>query len=296
MNYAPYHTPVLVEEVIDALHIEKGKKYIDATCGAGGHSREIVKRGGILLGIDVDPEGVAQAKETFNILAQTKREGIDWRIVQGNFGDIEKIGKEQGFTSVSGILFDLGVSSHQLDSASRGFSYRFNAQLDLRFNQNIGQPASKIVQTYSEGELYEVFAKFGEEERARSIAHAFVSTRNIKKIITTFDIKEIVAKIIKNHDRQNATLSRIFQALRIEVNDERENLKKGLSGAFQLLEQRGILVVISFHSGEDRIVKQFMNTNAYHIKTIKPIVASQSEIMGNVRSRSAKMRVAMKKF
>ncbi|MBI4064958.1 16S rRNA (cytosine(1402)-N(4))-methyltransferase RsmH [Candidatus Gottesmanbacteria bacterium] len=289
-----YHTPVLTKETIDALRIKKGKKYIDATIGAGGHGIEIVKRGGILLGIDVDPDAIIAAKETFHMLPRVFREGKNWIITQGNFGDIEKIAHMRGFATVWGILFDLGVSSFQLDTPNRGFSYRFDAPIDLRFNQKEGQPAYKIVQTYSEDELYEIFTKFGEEERARPIAHALISARLLKKIISTRDIVEIVARVVKDQRRQYGALSRIFQALRIEVNSERDNLTKGLFGAKSLLPREGRLAVISFHSGEDRIVKQFMNQSAFQIITKKPIVASQNETRHNMRARSAKLRVTEK--
>jgi len=260
------HVPVLLKEVADGLNVRPGGKYIDATFGAGGHSAEIVKRGGMVLGIDADPEVNA---------------------VHGNFRDIEKIAKENGFESVDGILFDLGVSSMQLDSPERGFSYRFNGPLDLRLDPTKGEPASQIVNTYSEGELYEIFTRFGEENNARTIARAIVIARAVERITTT----EALVKIVGN---AKPVLSRIFQALRIEVNDELGALRQGLDGARIVIKTGGRLVVISFHSLEDRIVKQYMRNGDWKILTKKPITATDSEVRTNTRARSAKMRVAQR--
>lgn len=262
-----YHEPVLVSEVINALNITPGKKYIDGTYGGGGHSRAITGMGGVVLGIDIDPEA---------------------RAIQGNFKDIEKIAGENGFEKVDGILFDLGVSSHQLDTANRGFSYRFtDAPLDLRLNQESGDTAAQLVNRSSQEQLYEIFASFGEEERSRTIAHAIVRARSIKQIETVGDLASIVGA-------QNASLSRIFQALRIVINDEFRSLKEGISGASRLLSPGGRLAVISFHSLEDRIVKRKMNEDGWRIISHKPITPSREEVVKNRRSRSAKLRVAEK--
>lgn len=271
-----YHEPVLVSEVFDALNVGPGKKYIDGTVGGGGHTREITKRGGIVLGIDTDSEAVEQNK------------GNEWKVVQGNFRNIKEIAKHEGFEHVDGILFDLGVSSHQLDTPKRGFSYRFvDAPLDLRMRQEGGVTAAQLVKESSEEELYEIFTTFGEEERARPIAHAIVSARSIKPIERVGDIVDLVGA-------QHASLSRIFQALRIAVNDELKALEEGIRGAYDLLKPGGILVVISFHSLEDRIVKRMMREKNWSIITRKPVIASEVEVYNNRRSRSAKMRVAQK--
>lgn len=259
------HVPVLLREAVDGLDVKPGGKYIDATFGAGGHAAEIEKRGGNVLSIDADPEAHAQ--------------------VTGNFRDIEKIAKENGFERVDGVLFDLGVSSMQLDSPERGFSYRFNGPLDSRLDPTRGQTAADIINTYSEGELYEIFARLGEENNARAIARAIVRARGVEKITTT-------EKLVKVIGESQPVLSRIFQALRITVNDELGALREGLSSAGKLLINGGRLVVISFHSLEDRIVKQYMRNSDWRVLTKKPITASNDEVIANPRSRSAKLRIA----
>lgn len=262
-----YHEPVLVSEVVDALQVKPGKRYIDGTYGGGGHTRAIRALGGIVLGIDVDPDAGA---------------------VLGNFRNIERIAKEQGFGMVDGILFDLGVSSHQLDTPKRGFSYRFaDAPLDLRMSQETGETAAELVNRMSEQELYEIFTRFGEEERARTIAHDIVRARSIKPIQTTGDMIAVVSS-------GPAVLSRIFQALRIVVNDEFGALQEGIEGAYQLLAPGGRLAIISFHSLEDRIVKRKMGDGHWRLVNKKPIVARWNEIQKNKRARSAKLRVVEK--
>lgn len=260
------HTPVLVEEVIEWLEVKEGKKYIDATFGFGGHSSEIKKRGGIVLGIDADPQTGA---------------------VHGNFRDIKKIAKDNGFEEIDGILFDLGVSSYQLDTPERGFSYQREGPLDLRFDQGQGVSAAEIVNKSSENELYEIFLRFGEEQLAGTIAHSVVRARRVEPIRTTGQLARVTGV-------DNATLSRIFQALRIVVNDELEALKEGLKGAEKLLKPGGRLAVISFHSLEDRIVKQFMRKTTWQLVTKHPVRPSEKEIKENSRSRSAKLRIAEK--
>ncbi len=290
-----YHKPVLVKEVIDGLNVSLGKRYIDATLGGGGHAIEIVKRGGILLGIDVDQEALEFTKQKFEIGSKTLEKIGKWKLVQGNFGDIETIARAHGFDHVDGILFDLGVSSHQLDTPSRGFSYRFaDAPLDLRLHQYEGETAASLLQRLSEEELYEIFVHFGEEERARPIARAICRARAVRSIVTTGQLVTVVQSVIADTHQQPAMLSRIFQALRIAVNDEIGALKAGLEGSGKLLVKGGRLVVISFHSLEDRIVKQFFQSDDWNILTKKPIVARDIEIQQNRRARSAKLRIAEK--
>lgn len=284
-----FHIPVMLNEVIRELHIEKGKRFIDATLGAGGHGVEILKRGGRLLGIDQDPEAIEFAKQNF------KLERSNWSIVQGNFRDIEKIAKENGFDQVDGVLFDLGVSSHQLDEQVRGFSYRYEeSPLDLRMNQEVGEPAWSLIHTLSEEDLYEIFTRFGEEKRARAIAHALVRTRSMKPIHTTGDLMAIIQELVGKSKELHATSSRIFQALRIWVNDELVCLKNGLEGARHVLVPGGRIAVLSYHSLEDRIVKQFLKGDSWRVITKKPLYATHNEILENRRSRSAKLRVAVK--
>jgi len=285
------HIPVLGQEVLEGLNVKAGKSYIDATVGSGGHGVEIVKQGGVLLGIDTDPTAVSIAKERLK-----NQENTRWRIVQGNFKDIEHIAKKENFKNVQGILFDLGVSSMQLDTPERGFSYRFtDAPLDLRMNQSEGETAAQLVNRMSEEELYDIFSTYGEEQLARRIAHADYRARSLKKIETIADLVGIVGSVKPGKREKFSILSRIFQALRIVVNGEMTNLKKGLTGAGNIMEAGGRLVVISFHSLEDRIVKQFMKGSEWQVITKHPVLATQKEAHANRRARSAKLRIATKK-
>ena len=262
----PYHIPVMVNEVLEGLQVTKGKRFIDATYGGGGHTKAIREAGGIVLGIDTDPDAKAD--------------------VLGNFRNIEEIAKKNGFEQVDGILFDLGVSSYQLDTGDRGFSYRFpEALLDLRLNQKEGQTAAELLQNISGEGLYEILATYGEEEHSRRIASAIMRARRLHPIRTTGDLLQFV-------DKHHA--SQVFQALRIAVNDELNALKEGLKGAQELLKPGGRLVVISFHSLEDRIVKLFLKTDAWKLITKKPIVPGDEESIINKRAHSAKLRIAEK--
>ncbi len=279
-----YHKPVMVTEVIEGLDVDAGKKYIDATTGGGGHAVEIEKRGGKVLGIDQDPEAVEFAKQNFK-----------GKIVRGNFRDIEKIAKDNGFDQVDGILFDLGVSSHQIDTPERGFSYRYlQAPLDLRMDPEQGVSARDYINKLSEEELYEIFATYGEEKLARAIARAFVGTRRERPLTTVGDVVEIVSLAVRDARARTSTLARVFQALRIAVNDELGALKVGLRGAGEVLGSGGRLVVISYHSLEDRIVKREIRRLGYKQINKRPMTPSGNEIQGNHRSRSAKLRVAQK--
>ncbi len=294
-----YHTPVLVRAVIEGLAVTKGKRYIDATVGGGGHTYEIVKRGGIVLAIDADREAIEftrkyLSQELADNVAHAK-EGREWILAQGNFADIVAIAKKHGFERVDGVLFDLGVSSHQIDTPERGFSYRFKGMpLDLRFNQSVGETGASLLQRLQEDELYEIIARYGEEELARAIAHAIVSSRHIRPADTTDVLIDVVESIVVDPKQHASTLSRVFQALRIVVNDELQALKLGLLGASTLLMDGGRLVVISFHSLEDRIVKRFIQRGTWKMMTDRPILASKEEIASNYRARSAKLRIAQK--
>lgn len=279
-----FHKPVMVQEVLEGLDVQEGKKYIDATVGGAGHSVEIEKRGGKVLGIDQDPDAVEFVKQH-----------IKGKIVQGNFRDIEKIAKEYGFDDADGILFDLGVSSHQIDTPERGFSYRYgHALLDFRMDQTQGVPVWEYIKKISEEELYEIFAKYGEEKLARSIAHAFISARRIRAITTVGEATGIVESMVKGRAARISTLARVFQALRIAVNDELGALKEGIMGGSRLLTMGGRMVVLSYHSLEDRIVKQAMMRSPLVPVIKKAVVASREEIVNNSRARSAKLRVAEK--
>jgi len=285
-----YHTPVLLTEAIGALFIKPGGRYVDATAGGGGHAVEIVRRGGELLAIDEDSDAT---RETTKRLKETGLKG--WKVVQGNFADIAELVRTHGWEEVDGILFDLGVSSHQLDTPARGFSYRFpEAPLDLRLSQNNPVTAQDIINSYSENDLYEIFSTLGEEKHSRTIARAISVSRAVKKITTAGDLTKIVQTIVGDA-QVSATLSRVYQAVRMEVNHELDTLKAGLAGAEACLQSDGRLVVISFHSLEDRIVKLWMRRMSFETITKKPITASDTELCENRRARSAKLRVARKK-
>lgn len=279
------------QEVIDALDVRPQARYIDATVGGGGHAVEIAKRGGIVLGIDTDPYAVSLATDA---LKKTGKEG--WSIVCGNFRHIETLAKEAGFDAVDGVLFDLGVSSMQLDTPKRGFSYRFtDASLDMRMNQSIGESSAQLVNRLTRQELYDIFSVYGEERLAGPIADALIHARTVRPIETVGDVVTCVTTVCPNERNRFGILSRIFQGLRIAVNDELSALKEGLIGAKRLLRPNGRLVVISFHSLEDRIVKRFMReTDGLVVVTKHPLLPTEDEQQRNGRSRSAKVRVAMK--
>lgn len=288
-----YHIPVLLEETIAALRVTAGKRYIDATLGGGGHGIEIVRRGGVLLGIDVDREAVEFSKKNFKSQIPNLKEGKDWKIVQGNFRDIEKIAKREGFEQVDGILFDLGVSSHQLDTPERGFSYRFDgAPIDLRLDQWVGSGARELLDKLREDDLYEIIATYGEEERARAISASVVRARQINPIRLMGDLKSVLKLAGVGEGELAAVLSRVTQALRIAVNDELTALKEAFIGSAHLLTAMGRIAVISFHSLEDRIVKKEFRKPDWNVITKKPIVPRDEEIARNRRARSAKLRVA----
>ena len=288
-----YHVPVLLQEIIDGLQVSEGKKYIDATFGGGGHGMEIVKAGGELLGIDVDPEALEHARR--------KIENGEWKIdkkkialVQGNFRDIDTIAQDNGFYPVDGILFDLGVSGHQLDEEERGFSYKFaDAPFDLRLNQEEGAPASEIINHENEEQLSAIIGTYGEEESCGRIAHALVNNRVKKPFRTTGDVLHSIQEVTGDRNTYE-TASRVFQAFRIVVNDELSSLKKGLDGAESVLKPGGRIAVISFHSLEDRIVKQFFQRSGFTLVTKKPIRPTRMEQQENKKSRSAKLRIAEK--
>lgn len=294
MKQNTYHTPVLLTKVIDGLAITSGSKYIDATLGGGGHTREIINRGGIVLGIDQDADALLHVQETF------KSEILDLklRIVQGNFRDIKKIANDNGFETVSGILYDLGVSSNQIDSSGRGFTVRKSEPLDMRMNENNTLTAYDVVNTYTAEELTDIFMRYGEEEKAEKVAQHILDSRRNKKIETTDQLVAVIEEVIKRQGMMHPA-TRVFQAIRIEVNSELASIKEGISEGIELLCENGRLCVISFHSLEDRIIKQQFDTwerqGVGVIVNKKPIIADEEEIARNPRSRSAKLRVFEKK-
>ncbi|HYK07899.1 MAG TPA: 16S rRNA (cytosine(1402)-N(4))-methyltransferase RsmH [Candidatus Eisenbacteria bacterium] len=285
-----YHISVLLQEAVDALQIQKGKKYIDATLGAGGHSFEMLKQGALILGIDQDEEALEEVKENFKFQVSN----FKLKLAQGNFGNIAQIARENGFEKVSGVLFDIGVSSHQLDTNIRGFSFLTEGPLDMRMNSDLATTAADLVNGLHKGELIDLFTKYGEEPFARKVAQVIVKNRLEKPIQTTKELADLVARSVPKIGKTHPA-TRIFQALRIVVNDELNVLEQGLKQATDLLEKNGRLVVITFHSLEDRIVKRafekYEGNGLGKIITKKPIVPLDTEIESNKRARSAKMRV-----
>jgi 16S rRNA (cytosine1402-N4)-methyltransferase len=288
-----YHVSVLLQEVIKLLDVQSGKKYIDATLGGGGHTSAILKSGGKVLGIDTDQESLDYVSENF----QLSIFNYQLHLVKGNFKDIGQIAKENEFDKVAGILFDLGISSHQIDVGERGFSFQKEGPLDMRMDRSLKIEAKDLVNVLTKGELYEIFTKLGEEGFAGAISNSIVRARKISPIRTTTELAEVIGRSVPGNKKIDAE-ARIFQALRIVINDELNNLKAALPQAFNLLEKTGKIAVISFHSLEDRIVKkQFIEWEEKgkgSILTKKPITPSREEIEKNKRSRSAKLRVIEK--
>lgn len=286
-----YHTSVLLQEAISFLDIKKGNSYIDATLGGGGHTEEILKNGGKVLGIDVDEDAINYVKDRFNNSPQLVLD-------KGNFKDIDNLARINGFDKASGILFDLGISSYQVDTAERGFSFQKMGSLDMRMDKDLGVKASDLINILPKGELYELFNKFGEERYARALATAIVSARKIKPITTTYELTEIVESVVPMYNTKIHRATKTFQALRMAVNSELSNIEEALPKAINLLDKKGHLVVISFHSLEDRIVKHafkdFEKKGIGKIITKKPIEPTEEEIEKNNRSRSAKLRVIEK--
>ncbi len=268
------------------LEPKVGKRFIDATIGGGGHTKELLGQGASVLGIDFDPVSIEFVKKTIK--------SKHLKLVCGNFADIKNIAVAANFNKVNGILFDLGVSSHQLESAERGFSFQRNASLDMRMNPKLAVTAADLVNGLNEGELNELLTKYGQESSSRRIGAALVRARIKKKIETTQELVEIIQGIVPRRGKLHPA-TKTFLALRIAVNDELNNLRKGLEDSLALLKRKGRILVISFHSLEDKIVKEFFKekkkSGVLKILTKKPIVPSLEEISLNSRSRSAKLRV-----
>jgi len=273
------HTPVLLEQVMEALEIKKDGLYIDATFGEGGYSQAIVNAGGKVLALDLDQTQISNSQLSMNGL----------KLVEGNFGDIESIAKENNFYPVDGVVFDLGLSMRQINQSGRGFSFkRLNEPLDMRMSINTEMTAKYLLNHLSEAELYEVFAKNSEEINSQKIAREIVIRRSFKKL-------EIVGNLINCIDHaigepDNNVYKRIFQALRIQVNGEFENLKKGLDGARKIIKDEGRIAVVTFHSLEDRIAKKFSKSQGLKLLDKKPIMNRR----GRNFEKSAKLRLIVK--
>lgn len=284
------HIPVLLEEAVEGLNVTNGKHFIDATLGGGGHTGLILQKGGIVLGIDQDIDAVEFVKQT----QELRIKNDELRVVKGNFEDIKKIATENEFEKIDGILFDFGVSSYQLDNSGRGFSIRRDEELDMRMDMEATLSALDVVNSYPKDKLIDIFYTYGEEHNAKKIAEAIIERRRKTEIRTTKELKEICEKI-SHKDEKIHPATKIFQAIRIEVNNEIGVIKKGVNDAVELLAPHGRLVAISFHSLEDRVIKQMFEALKRQgvgiVITKKPLVADDIEVTGNKRARSAKMRI-----
>ena len=299
-----YHTPVLLNESIDGLNIHEGGVYVDVTFGGGGHSREIISRfkgGEHLYSFDQD----AGAEKNIGAI-----DTAQFTFVRSNFRYLKNWMRYYGVDKIDGLLADLGVSSHHFDDETRGFSFRFDAPLDMRMNKRAGKTAAEILNNESEERLADIFYIYGELKNSRRIAAAIVKNREQKSIETTQDFMNVVEPLFKK-EREKKDLARLFQALRIEVNHEMDALRDMLKAASELLAPGGRLSVITYHSLEDRIVKNVMKTgnaegkvaqdffgrieSPFMLVNNKVITPQQDEIESNPRSRSAKLRIAEKR-
>ncbi len=280
------HIPVMLEKVLEILDPGPGKTMVDCTLGFGGHAAALLARGARVIGIDQDQDALNEARKRF----QGEK---NITCVHDNFSNPGNILKDP----VDGFLFDLGVSSYQIDEAKRGFSIRQDGPLDMRMDQSGGKGAAFYLNTLSQDELAGIFAEYGEERFSKRIARMIGEKRKIKEIETTFELKEIIEKAIPTW-RKRESVTRIFQALRIYVNSELENLKKALTDCIPLLNPGGRIAVISYHSLEDRIVKWFFieqqKSGILKVITKKPWLAGAKEIEINPRAKSAKLRGAEK--
>lgn len=290
------HFPVLLKEVIYYLNPQSNENFIDATFGEGGHSLEILEKNkplGKVLGIEVDKEIFEKTKERFKEIKRLI-------LVNDSYVNLKEIIKENQFFEVKGILFDLGMCTYHLESSGRGFTFKKNEPLDMRFDFKNDLTAKDILNYYPQEEIEKILREFGEERYSFRIAQAIVKERKRKKFETTFQLIDLLKKVLpKNYDNYRLPFStRTFQALRIAVNNELENIKKGIKIAFEILNPDGRLVVISFHSLEDRIIKDYFKElkkqEKAEILTKKPITPSKEEIALNPKSNSAKLRAIKK--
>ncbi len=286
-----YHRPVMADEAVGFLVTRPDGIYIDATAGDGSHTVRILEQlgpSGKVLAIDRDDEAVART--TRRLEKFSSRLGV----VRGEFSNLKELAAKAGIATVHGILFDLGVSSYQIDSFERGFSYRGEGPLDLRMYRHGEMTAAEIVNAEPEADLARIFFDYGEERNSRRIAAAIVRRRARAPLLTTADLATVITSVT-NPRYVNKTLSRVFQSLRIVVNDELNQLQEGLQAGLGILHSRGRLVVIAYHSLEDRIVKNFFRQQAeLKVITKKPVGPSAAEIGDNPRARSARMRAAEK--
>ena len=297
-----YHTPVLLQECIDGLHIKPGGIYVDCTFGGGGHSKAILQQlneNGRLIVFDQDEDARKNLPDDERVL-----------FVPQNFRHLQRFLRLHKAAQVDGILADLGVSSHQFDEADRGFSIRFDAALDMRMDQRQSMTAADILKNFSEIQLHKMFEQYGEVTNSKTLAKTIVSQRSLAPIRTINEFKTAVHAVVKGNPQKY--FAQVFQALRIEVNDELGALKELLQQTVSVLKSGGRVAIITFHSLEDRIVKNFFRDgtfedtaiddvyghrfeNPFKVITKKPVTASEKELKENTRSRSAKLRVAAMK-
>lgn len=297
-----YHRPVMLKQCIEALQISPEGVYVDATFGGGGHSKEILKHltTGRLIAFDQDDDARREAE---------KIETRSFTFCHANFMFLKRYLKLNGITQVNGILADLGISSHQIDSPARGFSTRFDGPLDMRMDTSVSQTAAVVLNTYPEEELHKIFGMYGELRNARTVARLIVQ-RRVQKVFERTDDLKVVLKEVAPRGKEHKYFAQVFQALRIEVNDEMKALENFLHQCGEVLASSGRLAVMSYHSLEDRMVKNFMQKGKvfgdvekdfygnvlkpFEVVNRKPIEASQEEIAENNRARSAKLRVAVR--
>jgi 16S rRNA (cytosine1402-N4)-methyltransferase len=298
-----YHKPVMLKECIEALQINPEGTYVDATFGGGGHSLAMLEhiKGGRLIAFDQDDDARREAEKIAH---------RSFTFCHANFRYLKKFLKLNGVTKVNGILADLGISSHQIDEPSRGFSTRYEGPLDMRMDKNSSVTAAGVVNEYDEAALHKILGMYGEIKNARTVAKAIVQERIGKKITRTEDLKQLLSRFAPR-GKENKYFAQVFQALRIEVNNEMQALEDFLHQAGEVMEPGGRLVVMSYHSLEDRMVKNFINKGKvygevekdfygnvlkpFEAVNRKPIEASEKEVNENKRARSAKLRIAEKK-
>lgn len=301
-NDTAYHRPVMLRECLEALQLQPGGRYVDVTFGGGGHSARILEHltTGHLYSFDQDADAEREAAK----LARPQ-----FTFIRANFRDLHPELQAAGALPVDGLLADLGVSSHQFDTPARGFSTRFDGPLDMRMNADQGTTAADIINEYPEADLHRIFGMYGEVTNARTLAQTVASARRGQTISTSAELKKVIASCTPR-GKENKYLAQVFQALRIEANDEMKALQDMLSATAKVLRPGGRLVVMSYHSLEDRLVKNFMakgkffgeaekdlfgNTNQpFDVLTRKPVEASAVEVATNSRARSAKLRIAIK--
>ena len=316
------HIPVLLKETVDGLAVKVGGRYVDGTLGRAGHTREILKRGGCVLGIDRDEQALREVRERLGLESACRRDGDGTGggliLAKGEHGNLKEVANENGWTDVDGILLDLGVSSPQLDEAGRGFSFLREGPLDMRMDRSRGLTAADLVNGESAERLEEIFREWGEEPQARRIARAIVKERASRSSVvasrfqTTLDLAEFIESVIGRHGGHHPA-TRVFQALRMEVNDEMGELERALAGGLELLKSGGRFAIITFESLTDRVVKRFFAAHVGKMRSLqqggevwegelprvkavtrKPVVATDEEMKLNPRSRSAKLRVVEK--